>query len=114
MNFLNLLKKAKKRVAGELDLMLTEAEQNTPNLHEYQPRQYLEQEVQPAALREGDVVQVVEHRAHDRTLDDITGRAMYHGTVDYVDTKHEKVYMTLSAANVTDAIPFDMGRFFKV
>lgn len=113
MSVLDFFKKAKQRVVEEIDLMLTEAERNTPNLHEFQERNYIEHEVHPKDLRRGDRVTAIEFFAHDATEDDLIGRQFFEGFVESVDVKREVARIRLADQAVSDNVPFHLVRFFK-
>lgn len=60
MSFLNGLKAFKEAATSGLDRALTAAEERTPNLDDFKPREYGDNELRPRNLNQGDNV-IAEH-----------------------------------------------------
>lgn len=108
MSFLKAVKSIKDRLVQEVDLMLTEAENNTPNLRK--PMKY---ERDPATLQPGDDIMVIEYRKEDQTYTDLFGNPYYKCLVISVDTISKTVKLQLKDnPDAVDTIPFKLSRFF--
>lgn len=108
MGFLNTLLGLKNRLVQEVDLMLTEAENSTPNLRK--PMKY---ELDPVNLKSGDDIFVIEYQQNDKTYTDLFGNPYYECSVVSVNTILKKVKLQLKDNTEAVAeIPFHLSRFF--
>lgn len=112
MSWKNTLMRAKSMVTAEIESMLSEAEANTPNLDQYAKREYLDIEIKPKHLAQGDVIVAVEHNREHEALTDMMTSKTITGTVFSVDRRNE--FVTLSVENGDmEIVEFDSARFFK-
>lgn len=108
MSFLNAVRSIKDRLVQEVDLMLTEAENSTPNLRK--PMKY---ERDPATLQPGDEIMVIEYKKEDQTYTDLFGNPYHECRVVSVDTFRKMITIQLKDnPDAVDTIPFKLSRFF--
>lgn len=108
MSFLKAVLSIKDRLVQEVDLMLTEAENNTPNLRK--PMKY---ERDPATLEPGAEIMVIEYKKEDQTYTDLFGNPYHECIVISVDTLRKTVKLQLKDnPDAVDTIPFKLSRFF--
>lgn len=112
MSWKNTLKRATSMLTAEVESMLSAAEANTPNLDQYAKREYLDIEVKPRHLVQGDVVVAVEHDREHKAITDMMSSKTLTGTVFSVDKHNELVVFILENGNM-ETVEFSEARFFK-
>lgn len=83
---MSFLKSLRDGAVGSIEKFLDYAEERTPDLEKFAPREYLEEEVHPRQLVQGDKVRVEEYTDADI-------RTVIEGTVFTVDKRNELVLL---------------------